>query len=84
MPPLLKLDGSLTHCPNDRSILFGNVFDSKQTNAKLTMPQSCFPEAKLATMAFRSREIRKFLLDLDAYSGAGPDGIFPLFFIKTA
>ena len=84
MPPLLKPDGSLTHCPMDNSTLFGNVFDSKQSNAKLTMPPSCFPEPKLTTLAFRSREIRSLLLDLDAYGGAGPDGIFPLFFIKTA
>ena len=69
VPPLLKPDGSLTHCPKDKSTLFGNVFDSKQSNAKLTMPQSCFQEAKLTTLAFRSRDIRKFLLDLDACSG---------------
>ena len=24
------------------------------------------------------------MLDLDPYGGSGPDGVFPLFFIKTA
>ena len=55
----------------------------KQSNDKLRMPQSCCPDAKLTTLAFRSREIEKLLLDLDAYGGAGPDGIFPLFFKKA-
>ena len=64
--------------------LFGNVFDSKHSNAKLTMPPSCFPELKLATLAFTSWEIRSLLLDLDSYGGAGPDGpLFPFFLIKA-
>ena len=50
----------------------------------LTMPQSCFPEAELTTFAFSSGEVKKLLLELDPYGGAGPDGIFPLFFTKTA
>ena len=84
VPLLLKLGGSLTHCPKDKSTLFGDVFDSKQSNGKLTMPQSCFPVPKLTTLVFRSWEIRSLLLDLDDYGSAGPDGIFPLFFIKAA
>ena len=38
----------------------------------------------LTTFAFRSGEVKKLLLELDPYGGVGPDGIFPLFFIKTA
>ena len=84
MPPLLKPDGSLTHCPREKSRLFANVFEDKQCDEELTLPQTCHPEAKLRMMAFRSREIEKLMLELDPYGGAGPDGIFPLFFIKTA
>ena len=84
MPPLLKPDGSLTHCPKEKATLFANVFDGKQSDEILTLPQSCHPEAKLRTIAFRSREIERLMLDLDPYGGSGPDGIFPLFFIKTA
>ena len=84
MPPLLKPDGSLTHCPREKSLLFANVFEEKQSNEELILPQSCHPEAKLTMIAFRSREIKKLLLDLDPYGGSGPDGIFPLFFIKNA
>ena len=50
--PLLKPNWSLTHCPKDRSTLFGNVFDSKQSIAKLAMSQSCFPEAKAHNTGF--------------------------------
>ena len=50
----------------------------------LTLPQSCHPEAKLTAIAFRSREIERLMLGLNPYGGSGPDGIFPLFLIKTA
>ena len=82
VPPLLRPDGSLTHCPKEKAALFADVFDSKQSNDSLTM-QSWFPEAEL-TFAFRSGEVKKLLLELDPYGGAGPDCIFPLFFMKTA
>ena len=84
MPPLLKPDGSLTHCPKEKATLFANVFDGKQSDEVLSLPQSCHPEAKLTTIAFRSREIERLMLDLGPYGGSGPDGIFSLFFIKTA
>ena len=45
VPPLLRPDGSLTHCPKEKAALFADVFDSKQNNDSLTMPRSCFPEA---------------------------------------
>ena len=83
-PPLLRPNGSLTHCPKEKADLFSVVFDGKQNNDSLTMPQSCFPEADLTTFAFCSGEVKKLLLELDPYGGAGSDGIFPLFFVKTA
>ena len=83
VPPLLRPDGFLTHCPKEKATLFVDVLESKQSNASLTMPQSCFPETELITFAFRSGEVKKVLLEFDPYSGAGPDSIFPLFFIKT-
>ena len=79
--PLLRPDGSLTHCPKEKAALFADVFDS---NDSLTMPHSCFPEAELTTFAFRSGEVKKLLLELDPYGGAQPDDIFPSFFVKTA
>ena len=40
--PLLRPDGSLAHCPKKKAAIFADVFDSKQSNDSLTMPQSCF------------------------------------------
>ena len=50
----------------------------------LLCAQSYFSEAELTTFAFRSGEVKKLLLELDPYGGAGPDGIFLLFFVKIA
>ena len=59
VPPLLKHDGSLKHCPKEKAALFADVCDGKQSNNGLTMPQSCFPEAELTTFAFHSVEVKK-------------------------
>ena len=84
VPPLLKPDGCLTHSPEEMATLLADVFDRKQSDEKLTMPPSCFPEAKLNSLAFRAREIKDLLLDLDAYGGVDPNGIFPLFLKNNA
>ena len=52
LPLLLRPDGSLTHCPKEKAVLFADVLDSKQSNNSLTMPQLCFPEAELTKFAF--------------------------------
>ena len=83
-PPLLKPDGTLAHNPREKAALFADVFDGKQCGDELSMPLTCFPEAKLIKIAFRSRELKNLLMELDVYGGAGPDGIFPMFFVKTA
>ena len=36
------------------------------------------------TFAFRSREVKRLLLDLDSYGGTDPLGMFSLFLKKTA
>ena len=64
--PLLRPAGSLTHCPKEKAGLFADVFDSKQSNDSLTMPQSCFSDAPL-TLAFCSTEVKKLLLELLAF-----------------
>ena len=53
VPPLLRPNGSLTHCPKEKAAHFADVFDGKQSNDSFSMPQSCFPEAELTTFAFR-------------------------------
>ena len=81
VPALLKPSGSVTHCPKEKAVLLADVFDSKQSSEELTLPDSCFPEAVLKNIAFRFREVRNLLLDLDAYGGVDPNGIFPSFFL---
>ena len=44
------------------------------------MPQYCFHEPKLCSVAFRSREDRSLLLELDIYGGIELNEILPTFF----
>ena len=48
------------------------------------LPFTCHPSPSLTTFAFRYREVRRHLLDLDPYGGTDPLGIFPLFIERTA
>ena len=52
------------------------MFNGKQSNDSLSIPQSYFPEDELTTFAFHSGEVKKLLLELGPYGGTGPDGIF--------
>lgn len=54
VPPVLKPYGSLNHCPKENATLFANVFDGEQNNEKLAMPEHCFSEPKLTSLAYRS------------------------------
>ena len=83
-PPLLKSDGTLAYCPREKAALFADVFDGKQCGDDLSMPLTCFPESKSTKIAFKSREIKNLLAELDVYGGAGPDGIFPMLFVRMA
>ena len=49
-----------------------HLFDRKQSNDKLTMPQTYFPEAKLTSLAFRSREIKNLLMEVLVLMGFSP------------
>ena len=61
VPPSLRPDGSLTHCPKEKAALFADVFDSKQSDDSLSMPQSYFPGAELTAFAFHSGEVKKII-----------------------
>ena len=79
VPPLLRPDGSLTHCPKEKAALLADVFDSKQSNDSLTMPQSCFPEAELTTFAFCYEKLRNYCLNLILMVVLDLMACFPLF-----
>ena len=59
-------------------------FDGKQSIYPVDLPSTCHPSPSLTAFAFRSREVKWLLLDLDSYGGTDPLGMFPLFLKKTA
>ena len=44
-------------------------FDGKLSRASVDLPSTSHPSPSLTTFAFRSREERLLLLDLDSYGG---------------
>ena len=48
----------------------------------IDLPSTCTPS--LTTLAFRLREVRRLLLDLDSYGGTDPLSVFPFFLKRTA
>ena len=45
---------------------------------------SCFPQFKCNSLALRTLELLRLLLDLDTYGGGDPLGVFPLILKKVA
>ena len=64
--------------------LLSDHFDSKQSKEAVGLPLTCHPSPCLTTFAFRSRDVRRLLLDLDPYDGTDPLAMFPLFLKRTA
>ena len=64
--------------------LLSDHFESKQSSEAVDLPLTCHPSPTLTTFAFKSREVRRLLLDLDLYGDTGPLGKFPLFLYNTA
>ena len=54
-------------------------FDSKQSRESVDLLLSCHLSSSLITFAFRSREVRRLLLDLDPNGGTDPFGMIPFF-----
>ena len=63
--------------------LLSDHFDSKQSREAVDLPLTCHPSPSLTTFAFRSREVRRLLLELDPYGGTDPLGMFLLFLNRT-
>ena len=63
--------------------LLSDHFDSKQSREAVDLPLTWHTSPSLTTFAFRSREVRRFLLDLDPYGGTDILGMFPLFLART-
>ena len=63
--------------------LLSDHFDSKQSKEAVDLLLTCHPSPSLTTFAFRSSDLC-LLLDLDAYGGTDPLGMFNLFLKRTA
>ena len=62
--------------------LLSGHFDGKQFREYVDLPLTCHPSPSLTTFAFRSRDVRCFLLDLDPYDGTDPFCMFRVFLIR--
>ena len=84
IPPLCSPGGALVSDPAGKAELLSTWFDSKQSLDIVELPQTCHPRPAFCGIAFRAREVERYLLDLDPNGGVGPSGCFPMFFRKTA
>ena len=84
IPPLCSPGGALVSDPTGKAELLSTWFDSKQSRDIVELPQTCHPRPAFCGIAFRAREVERYLLDLDLNGGVDPSGCFPMFFWKTA
>ena len=84
MPPLVCEGSGLVCELIGKADLLSDHFDSKQSREAVDLLLTCHPSPCLTTFAFRSREVRCLLLDLDPYGGTDPVGMFPPFIKRTA
>ena len=85
LPPFISEGGGLVCEPVGSADLLSDHFDSKQSREAVNLPLTCHPSPCLntSTFTFRSREVRRLLLDLDPYGGADPLGMFVVFLKRT-
>ena len=70
LPPLVSEGGGLVCESVGKDDLLSDHFDSKQSREAVDLPLTCHPSPSLTTFAFRSSEVRRFLLDLNHYEGS--------------
>ena len=78
LPPLVGPGGGLVCESVGKANLQSDHFGNKQSTESVDMLVTCLPSPSLITFAFRSSEVKRHLLDLDAYGGTDPLGMFPL------
>ena len=84
LPPLVNEGGGLMCASVGKTVLLSDHFHSKQSREAVDLPLTCHPSLSHTIFAFRSREVRCLLLDLDHYGDTDPLGMFPLFLKWTA
>ena len=81
LPPLVSEGGGPVCESVGKADLLSDHFDSQQSREAVDLPLTCHPSPSRTTFAFRSREIRHLLLDLDPY-GAQTHWVCFLFFLR--
>ena len=84
LPPLVSEGGGLVCESVGKADLLSDHFPSQQSREAVDLLLTCHPSHCFTTFAFRSSEVGRLLLDLDAYGGTDPLGMFPLFLKITA
>ena len=84
IPPLLGPGSGLVTGREERAELFSSHFDGKQSREDIMLPLACHVIPSFCSIAFRSKEVKNLLLDLDSYGGCDPQGFFLSFFKKIA
>ena len=70
--PLIGSGGGLVCESVWKAQMLSAHFDGKQSRDPADLPSTCHPSSSLTTFAFRSREVKRLLLDLDSYGGTDP------------
>ena len=69
MPPLVSEGDGLVCVSVGKADLMSDHFNSKQSWEGVDLLLTCHRSPSVTTFAFRSREVRRLLLDLDPYGG---------------
>ena len=84
LPLLVSQVGGLVCESVGKAELLSDHFDSKKAREAVDLTLTCHPSTSFTTLAFRSCEVRRLLLDSYPYGGTDPLGMFPLFLKRTA
>ena len=79
LPPLIGAGGGLVCESVGKADMLSAHFDGKQSTDSVDLPSTCHPSPSFTTFAFRSREVKRLLLDLDSYGGTDSLGMFTFF-----
>ena len=80
LPPLQLPNGKLVTNPKEKAEVLHRAFEAKQSADEVPLPDTCHPEPRLKGFAFRARDVKMILDNLDSWGGVDPDNFFPLFF----
>ena len=79
LPSVTGGEGGLVCKSVGKADLLASNFDSKQSRDPVDLKSTCHHSSSLTTIPFRSREVRRLLLDPNSYVGTDTLGTNPLF-----